>query len=415
MIVYKYCGAWGVSDRGIRSSQYADYLPKTGALGQRFARMLDMDKYDRVVSQIYEAALVPAQWDIALTSLVNLFGPREWEAAMVVWERIDPPVGRFIGAAGLHDVARHVYLDHFAGRQHWSIRGHDLPIGSVVHSDDIVDRATFRDTPFYKNFLQPWGLEVALIGTLDRQGPDHMGLVCPGPPDLDPGDLREAIARLTPHVQRAARISRRIGEADMRAATAIDILDSSPYCVMALGPDLELLIANSQAQALLEREDGFAVLHERIRANDPETAQHLLAMANGKSAERSFTFNAAGKEGKTLFLSALTISQEQRDQFAKRAGAASLMIIGGQRTDISEDNIKALQHGFNLTGAEARLATFLLQGSGVRGYASHRGVSVEAGKYLLKSIYAKTGLSNQTELIALLSEAPLGWGQPLPT
>ena len=27
-----------------------------------------------------------------------------------------------------------------------------------------------------------------------------------------------------------------------------------------------------------------------------------------------------------------------------------------------------------------------------------RGVSVEAGKYLLKSIYAKTGLSNQTEL-----------------
>jgi DNA-binding CsgD family transcriptional regulator len=90
------------------------------------------------------------------------------------------------------------------------------------------------------------------------------------------------------------------------------------------------------------------------------------------------------------------------------------MIVGGQRIDITEASIDALQRGFDLTAAEARLAAFLLEGSGVRGYADARGVSLEAGKYLLKSIYAKTGLSNQTELIALLREAPVGWGKPLP-
>jgi hypothetical protein len=42
-----------------------------------------------------------------------------------------------------------------------------------------------------------------------------------------------------------------------------------------------------------------------------------------------------------------------------------------------------------------------------------RGVSINAGKYLLKSIYAKTSLSNQAALVALLREAPLGWGMPI--
>lgn len=376
--------------------------------------MLDLGNYDRVVSQIYEAALVPSQWDIALTSLINLFGPREWEVAMVVWERLDPPAGRFIGAAGVHDLARASYLEYFAGRQEWSVRGHDVPMGKVVHSDELIAREEFRETPFYKHFLEPWGFEVALIGNLDRQERDHMGIVCPGPPDLDPGDLREAIMRLIPHFQRAARISRRIGEADLRAAAATDLLDSSPYCVMALGPDLELLLANSQGQAMLDRGDGFLLSQGRVTAEDPSAQHQLQAMAAGRSGDRSFTFSATGRNGRKLLLSALAVSASQSGQFANRASGAALMIIGGQRMDISETAVDALQRGFDLTAAEARLAAFLIEGSGVHGYARARGVSQEAGKYLLKSIYAKTGLSNQTELVALLREAPLGWGKPLP-
>jgi DNA-binding CsgD family transcriptional regulator len=376
--------------------------------------MLDLSAYDRVVSQIYEAALVPAQWDIALTSMINLFGPREWEVAMVVWERLDPPMGRFIGAAGVNDLARTSYLSHFAGQHEWTRRGHDMPLGSVAHSDQLIERQAFRETAFYRHFLKPWGFEVALIGNLDRHEKDHLGIVCPGPPDLDPGDLHEAIVRLTPHFQRAARISRRIGEADLRAAAATDVLENSPYCVMALGPGLELLLANSRAQKLLDQGDGITLFQNQLKPDDPATTRQLQAMARGESDEHSFTFNATGRQGQRLVLSALAVSPEQGGQFADRASGTALMIIGGQRFEISESAVDALQHGFDLTAAEARLAAHLIEGSGVHGYARSRGVSTEAGKYLLKGIYAKTGLSNQTELVALLREAPLGWGKPLP-
>ena len=100
--------------------------------------MLNLHDYDRVVSQVYEAALVPAHWDIALTSLIDLFAPPEWHIAFVVWERLEPAAGRFIGSAGVHPLALDAYAKHFAGRQEWSIRGHQLKSGQVVLTDDLI-------------------------------------------------------------------------------------------------------------------------------------------------------------------------------------------------------------------------------------------------------------------------------------
>ncbi len=375
--------------------------------------MLDIDSYDRVVSHIYEAALVPSHWDIALTSLIDFFAPRDWHVAMVIWERLDPPAGRFIGAVGVHDLARSAYLASFAGRQEWSIRGHQLKLGSVVHSEHLIARDELRETPFYEHFLGPYGFETAIVGMLDRQGSDHMGIVCPGPGGSDPGDLRDAIRLLTPHIQRAARISRRIGEADMRAATATDMLNNSPYCVIALGPALELLMANERGTALLEQGGGIAVKQGRLALENNATARKLAEMAAGRGKERSITLTARASNGGKLILTAIAVSPAHGENFAHGAGGTALMLIGGQRHAISDDMVEALQTGFGLTAAEARLAGFLIQGSGVRGYAEERGVSQEAGKYLLKGIYSKTGLSNQTELVAMLREAPIGWGRPL--
>ncbi len=375
--------------------------------------MLNISDYDRVVSHIYEAALVPAHWDIALTSLVDLFAPREWHVAFVVWERLDPPAGRFIGSAGVHPLAQEAYLKYFAGRHEWSVRGHEMPLGKVVLSDELIERDSFKETGFYKNFLGPWGYELALLGMLDRQGPDHMGIVCPGPPNVDTSTLCEAITMLTPHIQRAARISRRIGEADMRANTAADLLDTSPYAVIALGPDLEFLMANRRGQALLEHGNALVLQNQRLKITNRETARRLTEMAGGRSREHAITFTANGSDGAEVLMTAIAVAPKHGESFASKAGGAALMLVGGQRIDITDSMIEALQTGFDLTPSEARLASFLIEGSGVRGYAADRGVSQEAGKYLLKGIYAKTGLSNQTELVAMLREAPLGWGEPL--
>ena len=108
--------------------------------------LLDTADFSAVVADVYEASLSPAHWDLALTGLVSRFGPPRWDVAMLVWERLMPGGGRFVASAGVNDLARSVYLQHFAGSNEWSVRGHDLAIGSVVHSDRLIDRAGFANS-----------------------------------------------------------------------------------------------------------------------------------------------------------------------------------------------------------------------------------------------------------------------------
>jgi DNA-binding CsgD family transcriptional regulator len=59
---------------------------------------------------------------------------------------------------------------------------------------------------------------------------------------------------------------------------------------------------------------------------------------------------------------------------------------------------------FELTMAQARLALFLAEGGTVNEYAQFMGIKTSTVRTHLKSIFAKTGVSRQTELAILLLE-----------
>ncbi|MBP6556626.1 MAG: hypothetical protein KA233_13200 [Novosphingobium sp.] len=201
--------------------------------------LLSTADFSAVVSDIYEASLSPAHWDLALTGLVSRFGPARWDVAMLVWERVEPGGGRFVAASGVNQMARAAYLQLYAGRNAWSVRGHGLAPGSVVHSDQLIDRADFLQTPFFREFLVMFDMQVALVGALDKQGSDHLGLCLPGPDNVPVTRLQEAVGLLIPHIQRSVRIARRIGEAELSAAHSTAALDHAPSPVLLLTEQFE--------------------------------------------------------------------------------------------------------------------------------------------------------------------------------
>jgi DNA-binding CsgD family transcriptional regulator/PAS domain-containing protein len=368
--------------------------------------MVTVSAYDSVIHEIYEAALVPARWESALTCMITTFAPREWEVAFLLWERHDPPGGRFLGSAGVNPMAHDVYLSSFAGNNEWSQHSRRMKVGEAVHTDQLLRRERFAQSTLYRDFLQHWGYGVAIIAMLDRHGPDQLGLVMPGPITSDPGDLLVAVTLLVPHFHRAARISRRIAEADMRAATATSLLDTSPYAVFALGPDMTMLLANGSGQALLDQGSVLALRNGRVTVPDPADQAELTAMSRGLGRNRTYSHDA---QNRAHLLTALSVTPQLGGQFENRASGASLMLIGGQRVGLSGELTMQIEQTFGLTPAEARLAGHMLEGAGLEGYMQDRSVSIHAARFLLKGIYAKTGARNQAELSALLREAPLGW------
>lgn len=368
--------------------------------------------YDAVISDIYEAALVPAHWDVALTSLISHFSPPRWDVAMLVWERLEPATGRFIGAAGVNEFARSGYIAMFAGRQPWSIQGHALPVGVVVHSDQIVSRNAFKQHDFYRHFLVNWENEVAILASLDRHGQDHLGLCMPAPDVGDSRILREAVTRLVPHIQRASRISRRIGEADLRAANAEAGLDASPSIVVSLGPDMQVLHANRRAQDWLGKTSGAFIQHGRLRLADRDVHQRLAALADGSGKDRTESLAVVDDDG-TTFLIAMKVKPKLSGDLDGASEGAAVLLVGGGRREVSLEIVERLRSWFDLTPSEAKIAAYVADGKTLEEYARDRGVSINAARFLIKGVFAKTGVGRQAELAALLREAPLDWRSPI--
>jgi DNA-binding CsgD family transcriptional regulator len=64
----------------------------------------------------------------------------------------------------------------------------------------------------------------------------------------------------------------------------------------------------------------------------------------------------------------------------------------------------SLRSVFRLTEAEARLATQLAFGNSLESVADQFGIAKETARSQLKSIFAKTGVHRQAELVAVLAK-----------
>ncbi len=372
------------------------------------ALRLDIAEYDAVVSEIYDAALSPARWEVALTRLVNSFGQDRWDIAMLLWERVSPPAGRFVGNSGVNAMARHGYVNLFAGNNDWSVRGHDMPIGSVFHSDQLIERKSFRQTPFFTDFLVNFDLEVGLIALLDRHGGDHLCLCTPGPDNGRPNLLETALKLLVPHLQRAVRIARRLGEAELSARSARAALDRAPSAILMCDESLRVIYANGLGEELLR--DGYLAMRDgRLMLADRAQTRRLGALAEPRAGPRcaAFLLDAPDKPG--LAAMALRVEDQPSEPFNPDFGPVRIMIVAGVNHRASFAHVDHLRDWFGLTPAEARLAANLAEGGSLEDFAAMRGVSINAARFLLRGIYDKTEVNRMPRLVAKLREAPLHW------
>lgn len=335
------------------------------------ALRLDIAEYDAVVSEIYDAALSPARWEVALTRLVNSFGQDRWDIAMLLWERVSPPAGRFVGNSGVNAMARHGYVNLFAGNNDWSVRGHDMPIGSVFHSDQLIERKSFRQTPFFTDFLVNFDLEVGLIALLDRHGGDHLCLCTPGPDNGRPKLLETALKLLVPHLQRAVRIARRLGEAELSARSARAALDRAPSAILMCDESLRVTYANGLGEELLR--DGYLAMRDgRLMLADRVQTRRLGALAEPRAGPRcaAFLLDVPDKPG--LAAMALRVEDQPSEPFNPDFGPVRIMIVAGvnHRASFAHvDHLRGLVRADSGGGASRRQSRRRWQPRGFRRHA----------------------------------------------
>lgn len=367
-----------------------------------------MHKLSATIGEIYEAAINPNHWDVALTSIISHSNLPNWDVAFLVWEQKAPPFGRFLGATGVADYVREGYINFFAGRNPWSERVLNLPTGSIVHSDELIPRHEFKETALYKNFLHTWEMETAIIASIDEENDARLGLVMPGPDNGSTKTLTEVLHFLSPHIQRACRISKRLGEADLKTKSALSILENTQNGILLLTRDFEVSYINPVAKELVDN-GYFETKNNRLRINCRNSEAKIKAFASNQEAP-TMAINIApiNRPLRRGLLMAVPV-HTAKSLIGELNGAAFILIVNEEDNSDAENTRNLLRDWFDLTPAESRLALALTKGMSLELYAHERGVSVNAARFLLRGIYHKTATNKLGQLLKVLNERPKGF------
>lgn len=294
--------------------------------------------------------------------------------------------------------ARHYSIDPFV----------NLPPGQVVTLTEYVSEARLLASEFYKVCLQPadtfhiLGVDLPVISGL-RTG---LRLCRPRTgQDYTPAE-RAAVARLVPHLQQAIELYHRVNHMDLELSLYAGALTQLSVATLLLDSELHIFGANPVAERLLGEQDGLRrvddVLH-LVRRRDQQQLRDLIAQSVEARRNQAPTLAGAmpverpsGRAPLALVVRPLPeTSTESHD-----GPTVSVFISDPEHPpEVSADVLCQL---FSLTRAEARLALLLANGLNLDQATTELGITRNTGRAHLRSIFTKTGVSQQTQLVSLI-------------
>jgi len=216
---------------------------------------------------------------------------------------------------------------------------------------------------------------------------------------------------VAPHMARAVQIHRQLAEVTTQKQWVLSTLDHLRVGVILLNAEGKPLHLNRAAERLATGLSGFAARRDGLSvssATDTARLRRLIADAAGSAMGQNrapggcVRVRAAGGSDKTLQFQVvplpLGLSERTWEQSLHGSCVAVFVSVsGGPR--LSWTRVAAM-HG--ITRAEARLASMLADGVSLEESAAALLVSIQTVRSQLKSVFAKTGVTRQAELVALL-------------
>jgi len=366
-----------------------------------------------VVGGIYEAALEPAKWPHALSQVAAHLDATS-AAAIVIDVRQDE-VG-FAAVAGMDPRALRDYTDYYVGVDPWNAYLSVHESGRPYLSQAVADDRAFERTEFCRDFLRHHGIFYALGGFAVRSG--ALVFLCGVQRSKQRGafgaEALRRMERLFPHLERAARIHRRLVQAGGLADGLAAALDRMPLAAILCDRGGRALWLNRPAEAMVRRADGLRLRDGRLEA----------AAGNGVSADlrRLIAGAAAAEAGGLLHLprpwphrplaamvTPLSLSASPVGIAFDAAQPAALLLINDPDRAV-QFPADRLTQAFGLTGAEAKLAAALATGTSLSAYADSAQITIGTARWYLKQALAKTGAHRQSELVrhVITAVGPMG-------
>ena len=375
---------------------------------------MDAAALDSIVAKIYSGASGRLPWDAALNELAE--GADAWVFHLI---GLDKRTGGILFSHYGGNATPQTNLDYIRTYHRIDPRtplAVATKVNSWFHCHEHFDDRFVASSPFYQDFLIPYGGRyVSITKIVDDDDllvalGVHRGL---GNRPLD-GDTLLWLDRIRGHLTEAMSIYRHLRELHYERSAGRQLLDGFVHPVILVDAMRGILFKNRAAAVALEATDYIVdrggllgCRHPRDDAALTVAVHNLGLQADARlklPASRQFVrIHRASDHGRIgVYLSAL----RPHEVMGAFGGSSLGLLVFHDPSVIRRPDPFILAEAFELTPAEARVAVELSQGKTVEEVAAERTVALETVRAQIKSLFAKTGVHRQGDLVRMILSLP---------
>ncbi len=370
--------------------------------------MADID--DGVVQVLYRAAAGEVAWTTALNAFQASVGGASTQIVVVDKAKCSLALAENSDSPYADAVLEHVREYHRCDPHMAAVAV--LPVGKVLNTQDSFPLAEYRSHPFYRDYWLAYGAH-ALLGAKAAEDERHVALIgttrITGFSSFTHADVL-LFGRYIRHLMAAFEIANFLAKMRTEAIVGQHLMQSSSRPMILLARDHTVLAANDAATSLLQSTDACFVREGQFHCSANDSAAQLREVIAAFSSPASSdahqsrrdrkAFRIHGFDGSPVLCSAWDMRPDMVMGLFGPA-AAVLLTLTPQQFSQPADPLW-LGSMFDLTPAEARVASALMTGADLASIAAQHGVSLGTVRAQLRAIYAKTGTHRQAQLVALL-------------
>lgn len=360
---------------------------------------ISLDRFSHLLGMIYDAAVDTAKWVRCFEEVCGAFGAN-YVSLIVRPSATTEETGLILSGSDDRHLAQthnpHLALSPFSA----------LPLDKLFTIGDMLSEAEWRASTYYQTWCAPHG--VFHVMAIDFAAADHAvyGFRVTRPESAPPfsNEDRALCERLVPHLQRALnlyqsthqdrRITSLYSQAMVQLMVGVIVLDENGH----------VLECNPIAKAMLSTGDGLKISGRQVTAsyaNDNRKLQRMVSEA----------LRAPSKVG---MIEALAVSRPSgkaswgvvvrllaTDEWTEGKHRPTVAIFVRDPEGASHPPVRLAQQLFELTPAETALAIQLTNGLSLDEAAEALNIRRNTARAQLRSIFSKTGVRRQTELVRI--------------
>ena len=208
------------------------------------------------------------------------------------------------------------------------------------------------------------------------------------------------------HMARALSLAAKLGTLERRETLNGALIDALPQAIFVLDENGRVIFSNRGAERILRLGEAVGLVDKKLQcrcsrdqARLEQAIQSAIAPTDLEPRGGWARIHTASGQKKFVALVAPLIPCEIL--FASLEPQALLIITDPTETTFGDG--RALHDLFDLTPAEARLASALSAGHSIESTAALLSITQATARSALKSVFRKTGLTRQQDLVRMLT------------